>query len=500
MRDSAPLWRWWLLFGVAVTVGYVLMPTDSTDTLAGSLYYDCLALASAGAIALGTRINAPIRPRMWYLFAAGQAIWAIGDFTFGYNLYVLGEESFPTIADGIYLTAYPVLAAGLFILIRGRTSGRDRAGLLDASVIATGLALLTWSFIMRPTAADDTLTVLERMVSLAYPAGDVLLLAMAARLFTTPGARTTSYRLLSVALVLLLGTDIAYAIVLTVSDYSGGLIDGGWMLSYVCWGAAALHPSMRSLSQTAPDQAVRLTPARLALLSVTALVTPAILVYQGLTEPDRIDWLTASVGAVVLFLLVLARMSGLVTQVQDQATQLDALAHNDALTGVPNRRAWDLELARRLANSRNSGQPVVVGLLDLDHFKWFNDRYGHQAGDRLLKEAAAAWRANLRAEDLLARYGGEEFGVCFTGLSAHAAATQLQRLQKLTPLGQTFSAGVARWTGDEAPERLVGRADHALYQAKNDGRDRVLVHEDGTAQTPVSGLEPLPQTDHSTAL
>ena len=216
------------------------------------------------------------------------------------------------------------------------------------------------------------------------------------------------------------------------------------------------------------------------------MLAPAVLVQQGLTDPTRVDWLAVSIGAVVLFLLVLARMSGLVAQVQDQAAQLDALAHNDALTGVPNRRAWDLELARTLANSRRADTPVVVALVDLDNFKRFNDQYGHQTGDRLLKEACAAWQAQLRSDDLLARYGGEEFGVCLAGLTASAAATLLDRLRTATPLGQTFSAGVACWTGEEAPEHLVARADEALYQAKRAGRNRIVIHDGETVATPAT--------------
>jgi predicted signal transduction protein with EAL and GGDEF domain len=136
---------------------------------------------------------------------------------------------------------------------------------------------------------------------------------------------------------------------------------------------------MRSLSETAPDRMVRLTARRLGLLTATSLLAPAILVTQRLTQPDSIAWVGASIGAVVILALVLASISGLVAQVQDQAAQLDALAHNDALTAVPNRRAWDLELARHLAIARGSGEPVVVALMDLDQFKRFNDRYGHQA-------------------------------------------------------------------------------------------------------------------------
>jgi diguanylate cyclase (GGDEF)-like protein len=472
---------YWTMFGVLAIGGYFLVPNDIWQS---NVYYDVIGMASAAAVIIGVRIHRPSKPILWYLLAAGQALWSIGDMAFGFNQFVLELEAFPSFADGIYLLAYPVIAASLFVLIRGRTSRRDRAGLLDASIISTGLTLLTWAFIMRPLATDAGLTGPEKLVLLAYPAGDVLLIAMVARLFTTPGARTASYRLLMASLLFTLAADIPYAYVTATGVYDGGLMDAGWLLGYVVTGSAALHPSMRSLSETAPDRTVWLTGRRLGLLTATSLLAPTILVHQGLTDPKNIDWQAASLGGIVLFLLVLARMSGLVSQVQDQAAQLDALAHNDALTGVPNRRAWDLELARHLANARRNGAGVVVALLDLDHFKRFNDQYGHQAGDRLLKEAAAAWRSELRTGDLLARYGGEEFGVCFTGLSTDAVARLMERVQAATPLGQTFSAGIAAWTGDEAPERLVARADEALYQAKRAGRQRVMMHDGGTVATP----------------
>jgi GGDEF domain-containing protein len=133
-----------------------------------------------------------------------------------------------------------------------------------------------------------------------------------------------------------------------------------------------------------------------------------VLVQQGLRD-QPIDVAAIGLGSAVLFLLVVLRMAGLVAKVQDQATQLAALAHNDGLTGIPNRRAWELELPREMARVRRHGGRLCVALLDLDHFKRFNDQHGHQGGDRLLKEATAAWRTRTRQSDLLARYGGEEF-------------------------------------------------------------------------------------------
>ena len=168
-------------------------------------------------------------------------------------------------------------------------------------------------------------------------------------------------------------------------------------------------------------------------------------------------------------------MVDLVVQVQDKARQLDSVAHIDALTALPNRRAWDLELHRRIAAARRHGAPIVIAILDLDHFKRFNDEHGHQGGDVLLTDAAAAWRDQLRPEDLLARYGGEEFGAIFDHSRLADADRIIERLQAVTPGGQTFSAGAAQWNGSESAEELLARADIALYAAKRGGRNRVYV-------------------------
>jgi diguanylate cyclase (GGDEF)-like protein len=301
-------------------------------------------------------------------------------------------------------------------------------------------------------------------------------------------------------LVLLLAADVGYAVLALVSSYEGGLVDTGWLLSYVIWGAAALHPSMRSMSEVAPDRAVRFSHRRLALLATTSLMAPAVLVEQGLRH-QPIDVGAIALGSVVLFLLVVLRMSGLVAQVQDQATQLAALAHNDMLTGIPNRRAWELELPREMARVRRHGGRLCVALLDLDHFKRFNDQHGHQGGDRLLKAATAAWRTHIRSTDLLARYGGEEFAVLLRDCGSREAVQVLDSLRAVTPLGQTFSAGVAEWDGQESPERLVGRADVGLYEAKRAGRDRVIVtpsQPDASEPPDPTTAEPAPSSARST--
>ncbi len=158
-----------------------------------------------------------------------------------------------------------------------------------------------------------------------------------------------------------------------------------------------------------------------------------------------------------------------------QADLLEAAkqsARIDALTTLPNRRGWDEALHRELARSRREKASFCVALLDLDHFKEFNDTQGHQAGDRLLRRAASAWKLALRQSDLVARYGGEEFAVLLPICRLDEAMLVIERLRVSTPDGQTVSAGVAEWNGVEDEEALIDRADLALYNAKRDGRDR----------------------------
>jgi diguanylate cyclase (GGDEF)-like protein len=155
-------------------------------------------------------------------------------------------------------------------------------------------------------------------------------------------------------------------------------------------------------------------------------------------------------------------------------SRLEGLARTDPLTGIPNRRVWDEEVPSELERARRSGSPVCVAMLDLDHFKLFNDHNGHQAGDRVLKEVAAAWRGAVRTTDLLARYGGEEFGLLLPACSMADAIDVIQRVQAATPDEVTCSIGVASWDFREGAGELVRRADEALYDAKAGGRDRYV--------------------------
>jgi diguanylate cyclase (GGDEF)-like protein len=150
-------------------------------------------------------------------------------------------------------------------------------------------------------------------------------------------------------------------------------------------------------------------------------------------------------------------------------------ARTDELTGLANRRAWEEELIREVARAGREQTPLCIAVLDLDRFKAFNDRFGHQAGDRYLKSVSAIWQTRLRSTDVLARYGGEEFALALPGCDIDDATDLVERLCASLPEGQSCSGGVAQWNGEERPATLVGRADRALYEAKEAGRDRIMV-------------------------
>jgi diguanylate cyclase (GGDEF)-like protein/PAS domain S-box-containing protein len=168
------------------------------------------------------------------------------------------------------------------------------------------------------------------------------------------------------------------------------------------------------------------------------------------------------------------QLLGILEERLELLTKLETLALTDQLTGLANRRAWDEGLRRELARASRDGHPVCVALIDLDHFKRFNDESGHQAGDALLTGAAADWLAVLRAGDFLARYGGDEFAAIFPAQSLETAVAVVERLRVATPAAQSCSAGVALWNTSETAEQLVGRADAALYEAKQTGRHKTV--------------------------
>ena len=467
--------RGYLIVGAVALAGFLAMPDES---LAQTLWQVGCGWFAAGAVVAGVRRSRAAVPAAWWLVALGVAGNATGILVEAILTRTQDVVGTPSWADLAYLSLYPATAAGLMLLIRRRTAQRDRAGLVDATTLTTGLGLLAWIFMVKPAVADPTIGLFGHVVSVAYPVGDIVLVAMTVRLVLGGSGRNGSFRLICAALVSFLGADVAWSVV-TRMDWEAGpvqhkLLSLGFLAGYLLFGAAAGHPGVRSLAQVTPPRPARPSRSMLALLTLTSLIGPALLLMQALQHRIT-DGVAIAVGCAALFLLVVARMSQLLTQLDLQGERVRALAVTDELTGLPNRRAWNTELPRTIERVRRTGDPMAVAIIDIDHFKQFNDTYGHPAGDRMLKESAAAWQEQLRTVDHLARYGGEEFVVLLPDATMAQAREVVDRMRLATPLGQTFSAGLAVWDGTETSDELIVRADAALYAAKDAGRNRIKV-------------------------
>ena len=268
-----------------------------------------IGLSGVVGILLGIRYHRPAHSLPWYLLAAANLSFTAGEFAQIVIIQYLHESLFPSVADAFYLATYVLYAAGLLGFVRWRTARRDPASLIDALTFTVGVALLCWIYFIVPYVHSPGLSWLQKAISIAYPLGDVLVLAMLLRLLAPHGRKSVSVVLLTVGTLGLLAADIAYALIQLHGVWRTGTpVDLGWAVFYGAWGAAALHPSMVTLTEPTewrPDNA----RVRLGLLALASLIAPAMLILASVRND------TSNVGVIgafsaILFFLVLYRLAG----------------------------------------------------------------------------------------------------------------------------------------------------------------------------------------------
>ncbi|HEV2743177.1 MAG TPA: PAS domain-containing protein, partial [Rubrobacter sp.] len=314
--SSAPAWLLYLVFACAATGAFFLIPGVSKIHV-----YILIGLSMLAAILVGIRRNRPDPALPWHVIAFGLSLFVAGDIIFFevYEVFLGTSAPFPSLADVGYLSSYVVTATGLVLLIR-RGGRRDWSGLIDAGIVAAALGIAAWVFLMQPYAEDQSLALLVRLASMAFPLFSLLWVVVAVRLWFAfrASARPTAFYLLLVGILFHPLGDIVYAYLVLNDAYSSNLpINAAWMLSYAFFGAAALHPTMRVLSQTPLGSGMGLTRARLALLGAGLLLIPV------LHTLDKSAVVAA--GAVILIGLLLARMLGLVRENERNEEKLRAL-------------------------------------------------------------------------------------------------------------------------------------------------------------------------------
>jgi diguanylate cyclase (GGDEF)-like protein len=469
---------------VAVTSQLPFVPQGIQDAV-----YSLVSASVVVAIIAGVRRHRPRSAAGWYFMAAGQFLWVIADAIWNWQEAVLQVEKFPSIADAFYLAGYPVMTVGLVVLVRSRSGNRHEVGpTLDSLTVTAGLSLLSWVLLVRPTIQDLHQSTAAAAVGATYPAMDILLIGVLVRLISSPGARSTAFRHLLAALTLLLVADTLFVVSSLYTTQSYDLVNYLWLLSYVAWGGAALHPTMTTFSDAVSRPDFRFRGIRLMSVVLACLIAPTVLAIQDL-KGAPIDVWAVVIGSVLMFLLVVVRMSLAIDQIAGAHEALEKLqdelavqATHDPLTGLANRTQSMRLLAGALGRARRRRSTVGLLFIDLDGFKGVNDNNGHRSGDEVLRHVARRMTHEIREVDFVARLGGDEFVVGVEDVVdeasvvtlAHrliAAISQPIRVSDDLTVQVGASVGIALGRGGETDvETLLHEADLAVYRAKAAGR------------------------------
>jgi len=314
-----------------------------------------LALSGVAAIGAGVILNRPARRAPWLLLTAANLSFAVGQLSFLVLTQVRHQAvPFPSLVDLFYLATYPLYAVGLLIFIRRRSARHDRRSLLDALTLTVGLALLSWVFLILPYVNNASLTWLQKAVAIAYPLGDVLVLAMLARLLAPGTWRSRSLQLLTLGSVGLLASDAAFgAFQLYGTFHIGTLTDLGWAVFYAAWGAAALHPSMTELTQPVARQRAPSSVVRLTLIMLASLIAPAVLLAEAVQHRVR-DAGVIAVCSALLYVLVLSRLADVAAALRRTLARAQVLR----LAGAALAAAATVEQA---ASAVRSGVASLIG-------------------------------------------------------------------------------------------------------------------------------------------
>jgi diguanylate cyclase (GGDEF)-like protein len=467
----------------------------------------------------------------WSILGLAQLAFTLGDLAWMILEIFLQQEPFPSLADGFYVAYYPLFLIGILLLPAYRLNRIEWAKTtLDLGIVLLAATLSFWNFFLGPlvaTASGEPL--LTQVLSLAYPAGDLLLLwAVLVLIYRKPqGLDPLPLLLLAGSAGIQVVVDYTYAYQsLLETNTSGGLLDAGWTVSYILAGLAGVFQA--SSLQGAHDSAVpsrlrRLIPdqlpAWLSYISYAWLAAAYLLLIYSFSHelPMIFPLIAVGVGAIISLVMIRQvitltenerlskKLHHALNQLQQQQVVLektnrdleleieerkkaeDQLVHDalhDALTGLPNRVLLSDRLSHALEYARRRpGYQFSVLFLDFDNFKVVNDSLGHNSGDRLLIAIGERLRTMIRASDTVARLGGDEFILLLEDVDCEKVLETAKRLQEelSSPFRLDFhdvyltaSIGITHnQPAYENAEEMLRDADIAMYKAKTMGKARI---------------------------
>ncbi|HCE18374.1 MAG TPA: hypothetical protein DEQ80_10985 [Anaerolinea thermolimosa] len=542
MPDSSrvflPVWqKVLLLFSGAYLFASVGMVWFVSQPDLKRLFSDILAplggLASAGVLFwVAWRLKRRSRRLglAWAVFAAGVLMSGLGEVAWSVLEMTSGEIPFPSIADALYLCNYPLFLLGVLLYPRKPLRLAEAIqGILDAGVVILGGVVSIVMFVLTPLQQSLAgQSWFERVVSLAYPMGDILIFSVVIVLLYMQPAdhRRLSLSLFAFGLLLYLAADLAFVFQSTAGVYqTGDFLDLLWNVAYLCFAWSGLHLLLPYKEKQAGLEVNSFLGRGLQHIALHwDNYLPYLWLFGGFALlipshkeriPVQFETLVAMIGGMIFLVMIrqilslkdnidlnrrlnhamemLSRQSmelvkanrELEKQIQvemETKQQLSYAATHDHLTGLPNRTfLMDyLNIVLRQISS-GSGETSALMFLDCDRFKLVNDSLGHIAGDELLVAVSQRIQKCLRSSDLVARLGGDEFVILLmntSGLSGIETAARriVEALSKpFTLKGQEVFIGASIgivWNLSlyQNPEDVLRDADLAMYRAKERGR------------------------------
>jgi diguanylate cyclase (GGDEF)-like protein len=491
------------LLAAVVAVAYLLVISVATGSRLAVVVDDLGTLAAplvaAVACALAARRTQDRLRRSWALLAGFAGVWALGQAAWcWYEVVQHVPTPFPGLPDLGYLASVPLVLAALLVHPDAPrlTSGRLRLA-ADALLVGTSLLALAWRLVLREAYLQAGAHGLGRVLGLAYPALDVVVLTALVLVGTrTRGRPTRPLVLVAVCLCMGAAGHLVYGVLVQNGSWQSGTpVDAAWGIGFLFLALGAVTET-GAARLPLPD---RVGGTRSALLPYLPLAGLTVVVVLDQVHGRVVD-ATGRVVAGVLFAALLARQllalvengrlnRHLEATVQERTSALQRTteelrrqAWTDPLTGLPNRTGLFDVVEAAITEG-----PVLVGLLDLDGFKSVNDSLGHAAGDELLARVGELLSHGLPAGAVVGRLGGDEFAFVLPGCGSEPQALRfgdavLALLGR--PVGTrarsvvvTGSLGLALAEPGDTPESLLRNADLAMYAAKDAGKARVRLFE-----------------------
>jgi signal transduction histidine kinase len=435
-----------------------------------NLLYEAIGASCLVAILVGVHRHRPDRRSPWFMLLAGQALWVVGDIVWSwYPAFTHRDLPYPSVADGLYLLGYPLLAVGLFLLVRTRKHG-PRDGWVDAGIVVSVFGWLLWELVLY--LYPGNVHVLGDYVNLVYALVDVVLVAMLARVMFAPGRRPRAFAILAAGLLFVLVADVIYARMVLVNwDWWGwNVLDNGWMIGYALLGAAALHPSMSSIGRLTDETHARMTVGRFGLL-LGIVSVPSFGFFIGTAL--GLDMHPSVTIAVIITFIVLGsiRMMGLLRDNETQTQTLRVAQHERGMLLQQVTGAGERERIRLAAELHDGPIQHLTSLRfrldratarlradDLDTAGELVDRIGDDVTDEIgvLRKIMAELRPPILSERGLG-----------PALDDYAGSLRNETTQRIVVVA-------------DLPETLDDDTEIALYRIAQEGMINAVRHSGGS--------------------